>query len=150
MLSAIIVTVGCTPQTPGSTEARLVGSSVAGPSCDLRFVFTDGRRADLRAFLAPDATESAIGAVRELLDGSTRAVAFEHRDKEASWQEYQTMFAEREDMLAAVDRAAMPSSFLVIAADGEAAALGAELERAPAVREVLFEPERPVDSCTAQ
>lgn len=98
-------------------------------------------------FLAPGADASIISSIRELLDVSPEVAAFEHRNEDAAWAEFQAMFADRPDMLSAVGREDIPSAFLVITVDGGVDGLRSELHEVAGVRGVLAAAERANGDC---
>jgi hypothetical protein len=139
--------LGCTgtPATPTTADAppSSVAAEVTGP-CANRMRLGDGRVADLRVFLAPDADEVQVEGVRALLASSPAVAGYEYLDKDATRAESEALYADRDDMTRAVDRSAIPTSFLVVVATADQVrALDATLGAAPGVRAVLSGFDRP-------
>lgn len=98
----------------------------------------DGRAVDLRAYLAPGATDAAVAAVRATLESTPDVAAFEYVNADQAWAEFQLMSADQPAAGRAINRSAIPTSFLIVANSPEGKGRVSDaLEESPDVREVL-------------
>jgi hypothetical protein len=116
----------------GSLLADDGGSRVETPAAETNREVTPQQlpsaEADLQAYLRPEATNTQIESVRQVLDRDPRVLRFAYLDQEAAYIEFVELFVDRENLVENTDPEDLPPSFRIELRDADDRSFAADLE----------------------
>ncbi|MEM7273015.1 MAG: permease-like cell division protein FtsX [Actinomycetota bacterium] len=89
-------------------------------------------------WIDPSATSAEVDVIGATLRATPSLADIRYIDRDETWESFATFFADEPDVLAAVDRSQLPTSFEATVVEGGQLLLGAELTAFPAIQSIDF------------